>query len=58
MLIGKLLKKIVTVVSVSCWCVMRIYVFSCVKQGIDSMKNSSNMIYEDNKLLETQKNKC
>lgn len=38
-----LLMKIVTVVSVSGWPAMRIYVFTC-GLGIDGTKNSSNMI--------------
>ena len=47
---GRFLIRIVTVVSVSCWCAMEIYVFSCGLNR-DSMKNSSNVIYEDRKLL-------
>ena len=43
MLIENLLMKIVTVVSVSGWPAMRIYVLTC-GLGIDGTKNSSNMI--------------
>ena len=43
MLIENLLMKIVTVVSVTGWPAMRIYVFTC-GLGIDGTKNSSNMI--------------
>ena len=35
---------------------MRPYIFPC-GLGIESMKNSSDMIYKDNKLLKTQKSK-
>ena len=42
------------IVSGSCWCDMRTYLLSC-GLGINSMKNSSSMMYEDNKLLKNTK---